>query len=193
MTKLNNDATGWYGDFFKVWAKQHGPKPSADQLDAMHCLGLKPGKQALACAMALRDCGVTGPQIVLACGAPQLNRMRGLIDDKLVARLPASPDAVQGKTHTVYKLVITPKGQKRIDTKRAQLAAGEAEAQGQVTTPAKVKRTSKAAKPSKRASADSLPVVSPVAEVSGPNLAISDDGQVTALPVVTEVPRNELT
>lgn len=92
--------------------KQLGPMVSADLVDKVHGLGLRPGKQALAVAMALRDVGTSGSQIVMACGAPQLNRMRGLIADGHVKRDNGAGRNEQG--HTVYRITLTPKGEKRI-------------------------------------------------------------------------------
>jgi hypothetical protein len=120
------DVTNWYSNVFKNWqVKTLGPKPTAEQLANIHCLGARPGKQALANAMALRDCGVTNGQIIIACGAPQLNKMRGFITDGLLKRLPVAPSA---EGHTVYKLELTQKGHKRIET--ATKRSAEAEANG---------------------------------------------------------------
>lgn len=114
-----SNATNYYTDVFKAWpVKMVGPKPTEAMLDTVHKLGLRPGKQALANAMALRDCGVTGSQIVIVCSAPQLNRMRDLITDALVKR-EAMPK-VNG--NTVYKLAVTPKGLQRIARTEKQLA-----------------------------------------------------------------------
>lgn len=187
------NATQWYTAEFKAWQKGAGVKPSADQLQAVHDLGLRPGKQALACAMALRDTGTTGSQIVIACGAPQLNRMRGLIDDKLVRRVPCSRD---DRNHTVYKLELTEKGEKRIATSRQRDA--EVDAAGKVESAAKPKGESeaktakgkakvanRASKP-RKATADALPTV--------PFIAVDDEGNTVALPAagavehVTELP-----
>lgn len=129
MSKSTNEAN-WYGTTFKAWAakaKLLGPKPTADMLANVHNLGARPGKQALAIAMGLRDGGVTGAQIVMACGAPQLNKMRGFITDALLKR-EATPPSAEG--HTVYKLVVTPKGKQRIErtvkANAAKAADGEA-------------------------------------------------------------------
>lgn len=124
----NTSATTHYADMFKSWdVKRYGAKPTADQLAYIHHLGARPGKQALASAMALRDKGVTAGQIVMACGAPQLNKMRGFIEDALLKRLPA-PKTAEG--HTVYKLELTAKGKQRIErvvkAEAAKVAAGEA-------------------------------------------------------------------
>lgn len=135
--------TNWYGNVFKTWqTKALGPKPSAEQLASIHNLGARPGKQALAIAMGLRECGVTGSQIVMACGAPQLNKMRGFITDSYLKREAASPGE---NGHTVYKLAITKKGQARID--RSVKAAADHEAKGN-----EAPKATKAAK--KRAKAD---------------------------------------
>lgn len=137
MTKQINDThAAWYSSAFKGWdAKSLGPKPTADMLHSIHGLKARPGKQALACAMALRDGGVTGAQIVMACGAPQLNKMRGFITDGLLKREPVSPDA---KGHTVYKLAVTAKGTKRIEaTDKAAAALAEKQAGEAGDKPAK--------------------------------------------------------
>ena len=139
MTKQTN-AAGWYGGFFKAWqVKLLGPKPTEAMLDTIHKLGARPGKQALANAMALRECGVTGSQIVIACGAPQLNKMRGFISDGLLKReaVPAAGN------HTVYKLTLTAKGAAR--TKAAEAKSAN------VAKPAKAKAAPKPrrAKPAK--------------------------------------------
>jgi hypothetical protein len=142
----NNETLTWYAGVFKNWqVKACGHKPTAEMLEQVHLLGLRPGKQALANAMCLRPEGVSNPQIIAACGNPQLNRMRGLISDGLFKRHPA-PMNPQG--HTVYKCTITPKGEKRIET--ARKAAAELAAKGEVTETAKPK--AKPAKAAKRAS-----------------------------------------
>lgn len=133
---MTDNQTNWYGNVFKSWnVKQLGPKPAAEMLAQIHSLGARPGKQALASAMALRDCGVTGAQIVIACGAPQLNKMRGFITDALLKREPVSPSA---EGHTVYKLVVTPKGLQRIKQTEARVAKAEAAGKAEaVEKPAK--------------------------------------------------------
>ena len=158
MATKSNDVTGWYGSFFNGWqAKVLGPQPTAAQLTASHGLGTasRHGKQVLACAMALRPCGVTGAQIVIACGAPQLNRMRGLISDGLVKRLPTPAD---GKGHTVYRLELTTKGQNRIK--------GAAAAEAPKVTKAAKKPVTKKVKP----------VTVPVATVATPETPAEPQG-----------------
>lgn len=145
MTKQAVDHTGWYANTFKAWqVKQVGPKPTAEMLATVHGLGLRPGKQAMANAMALRECGVTGAQIVMVCGAPQLNRMRGLISDGHVKREAVPPNALG---HAVYKITLTPKGAKRVAgvAKAADTAAVSGDDKP-VKAP-KAKRTSKPRKP----------------------------------------------
>lgn len=117
MTKTN-DVTGYYKGFFKAWSvKVLGEKPTADQLATIHALGARPGKQALANAMMLRDAGATAPQIVMACGAPQLNKMREFVARKLVTRnMNVAPNDAG---HTVYKIELAAKGKLAV-TKASQ-------------------------------------------------------------------------
>lgn len=145
---MTNDATAFYAEPFKTWqVKLLGAKPNSDQLATMHKLGLRPGKQALACAMMLRDAGVTGSQIMIACGAPQLNRMRGLVADALCKRVAAP--MVGG--HTVYKLVVTAKGEQRIKrfetaaAKQAEAEKAQGDKPAKATSKPKVKRAAKGA------------------------------------------------
>lgn len=159
MTNKANNATGWYANVFKGWpTKLVGPQPNAAQLDTIHLLGARPGKQALANAMALRDGGVTGAQIVMACGAPQLNKMRGFVTDGLM-KFEAVPPADNG--HKVYKLAVTAKGNARIDKAR-KAAEAQAANGGQPVT--KAKRKAKPAKDTGPAQpkADPVDTVTPV-------------------------------
>lgn len=147
----NATESNWYSTRFKTWqGAQLGAKPTAEMLGNVHNLGARPGKQALAIAMGLRPGGVTGAQIVVACGAPQLNKMRGFISDALLKREAAPPDA---NGHTVYKLAVTAKGQARIArTIKAKQAADEA---GKGEAKPKVKKaTGKPRKPAKPAPAE---------------------------------------
>jgi hypothetical protein len=131
-----------YGEQLVKWqgagmAKLLGPKPTAEQLMTYHRLGARHGKQCFAGAMALREHGVTGSEISIACSAPQLNKMRDFINDRLVDRVPV------GKRNggEIYKLVITPKGQKRIDMaiKLEQAAHDAAQVNGEAKPVAKAK------------------------------------------------------
>src|ERR1700690_951953 len=137
MTTNQNRAP--YATTFKSWQKSWGPQPTEAQLAAVHGLQARPGKQALAIAMGLRDCGVTNSQIVGACGNPQLNKMRGLISDAYLKR-ELVPNNELG--HTVYKLHVTKKGEGRIA--RTVANAVKAEAAGNATeAPAKAKAPAK--------------------------------------------------
>lgn len=130
--------TNTYAPFFKGWqVKALGPRPNDDLLAVAHGLGLRPGKQALANAMALREGGVSGSQIVMATGAQQLNRMRGLIAAGVVKREAV---AANEQGHTVYKITLTAKGTAAI--KRASEAADKATL-AQAAKPAKVSAKSK--------------------------------------------------
>ena len=125
MTKQVQNATGWYSHVFGDWqGKLLGRKPTAAELSTIHALGARPGKQALANAMALRESGVTGSQIIIACGAPQLNKMRGFIADGMLKRIPTAPSA---EGHQVYKLELTAKGQAKV--KAAEKADADAKAE----------------------------------------------------------------
>lgn len=148
---MSKQITGWYADVFKAWPKGVGPKPSAADLDTIHKLGARPGKQAMANAMALRADGVTGSEIVIVCGAPQLNKMRGFITDALLKREAVPPR----NNHTVYKLTVTAKGQARVK--------GKVQAEAKADTP-------KADKPKRVRK----PKAKPVAEVPAEQPAAAD-------------------
>eukprot|EP00918_Siedleckia_nematoides_P062742 GHVU01136746.1.p1 GENE.GHVU01136746.1~~GHVU01136746.1.p1 ORF type:complete len:186 (-),score=25.95 GHVU01136746.1:907-1464(-) len=176
MTNTQNHASP-YRDLFKGWSsKVLGPQPTADQLAVMHGLGLRPGKQALANAMALRADGVSGAQIVIACGAPQLNRMRGLIGAGVVKRdmVPANE---QG--HTVYKLHLTPKGEAAI--KRATENAAKAALEGDAPKAAKPKSAKSAKKAERKAKVKAATVEAPTAPAvtaDAPDTAPGNDSPV---------------
>jgi hypothetical protein len=148
---MTNQITKAYDDQFKKWqapgmSKLLGPKPTAEQLLTYHRLGARHGKQCFAGAMALREHGVTGTEITIACGAPQLNKMRGFIVDALVKRVAVG----KRDGSEIYKLVLTPKGEKRIATAVAREQA--AEAAGAVSEPVKAKKATKVAKKAKATS-----------------------------------------
>lgn len=116
---MSKQITGTYADILKAWqGKLLGSKPQVEAFDTIHKLGARPGKQALANAMAMRPEGVTGSEIVIACGAPQLNKMRGFIADGLLKREAVPPR----NGHTVYKLTLTAKGAARIKGKAEAVA-----------------------------------------------------------------------
>ncbi len=135
-------ASGWYGQALKGWrASVTGDKPTDTQLHAAHALGCRPGKQAFALAMTLRDAGATGSQIVVACGAPQNNKRRDLIAKGLLKRLPM---ATGDNGHSVYRVEVTAKGTARIAA--YDKAAVDAAVQGSAKpVKAKAKRKAKAA------------------------------------------------
>lgn len=168
MTANNSNHTAHYtgtpfGDGgFKGWAaKQAGDKPGETELSVAHGLGLRPGKQSLAVACALRPAGVSGSQIVMICGAPQLNRMRGLIAAGVVKRDNTAPRNQQGQS--VYKLTLTPKGEAAI--KRASDKAAATALTGDVAKPVKAKGKTKAAK-ARKPKAAKVTVDQPQVDVS---------------------------
>lgn len=99
-----------YANFFKGWAvKSTGPKPTQAQLDVAEGLGARQGsKVALALAMYQRPQGATQGQVIVACGGPQLNKLRGLIAAGKVSRVSMPNDAAG---HTVYRMAL--KGRKK--------------------------------------------------------------------------------
>src|SRR5690348_1544977 len=134
MSKQLNTATH-YAKFFKAWpVKQVGRKPTEAELATVHAFA-RPGKQALALALMLRESGVTGAQIVMACGAPQLNKMRDTVAKGLAKRLPA-PMTAEG--HTVYRLALTAKGTAKV-AKANEPAQADKPAKAKAVKPAKVK------------------------------------------------------
>lgn len=157
MSKSNNEALGWYGHMLKGWqTKVVGAAPTAEMLANVHGLGCRPGKQAMAIAMALRPNGVTGSQIVVACGAPQLNKMRGLISDGVLKREAVPPQAETG--HTVYKLTLTAKGAAKVKAAAAKPAAD--------TKPAKAAKVTKAAPQPRKAKAAKVTPPAPVSDAA---------------------------
>jgi hypothetical protein len=148
MTNTSN-VTNWYSANFKGWSeKQLGPKPTEQQLTAVHMLNCRPGKQALAIAMYLRDGGASQSQIVQVCGAPQLNKARDLATDNYLKRIPIAPDA---KGHTVYKYEVTAKGLKRIEANEKRAADAAADAAAKADKPAKPVKKAKGKAKSKAA------------------------------------------
>jgi hypothetical protein len=152
-----------YAEQFAKWQpagmlKLLGPKPTLDQLLLYSRIGGRQGHFGLECfagAMSLREQGVTGSEIIIACGAQQLSKMRGYVTDGLLKRV------FMGKRNGsfIYKHELTPKGLKRVEGNLAREAA--IEAAEQVAEPVKpvkargvakgtAKLTSKAAKPGKQ-------------------------------------------
>jgi hypothetical protein len=166
MTK-SQSVTGWYDNFFANWpGAQVGGKPSNELLATAFNLGCKKhGKQSLANAMALRPNGVTGGEIVIACGAPQLNKMRGFIADKLVARIPMADRNGQG----VYKLELTDKGKAKVAAAVTDKPADK--------RPAKV--SAKSATKAKRKAKVKAKLVEPENEQAKPSIAETFKAEVT--------------
>jgi len=175
MTNSNNAATH-YADTFKGWsgekAKLLGPKPTAETLDAVHKLGARPGKQALAIAMGLRETGITAAQMQIACGAPQLNKMRGFITDAFLKRVAAPK--VDG--HTCYKLELTAKGKQRIE--RAEKALAKAEAAGAAEGEPKAKAKAKGTRNAKQANTPVQPVTG-TSEAASVTVTVPDTADAT--------------
>lgn len=132
----------YYATVWPNWqTKLLGPQPTNEQLAVIHGLKARPGKQALANAMALRDGGVTGSQIKSAVALidggsnPQLNKMRSLVTAGLLAWVPM-PVTGGGK---VYRTKLTPLG--------ASMVKGNATATVHVTTGLKAVAPKAPAKP----------------------------------------------
>ena len=175
---MSNSTLNAYAEQFKVWpSKFVGAKPTADQLETYNKLGARHGLQCLAGAMALRENGVTGAEIVMACGNPQLNKMRGFITDALVKRVPMP----KRNGHEVYKLVVTPKGLTRIKASEAKAAKLEAEGNKAVADkPAKAAGNAKGTPKVKRAAKGAKVETVTTAEMQGLQAALTgqavDDG-----------------
>ena len=107
-------------------------------------------------AMMLRLEGATASQIVLACGAPQLNKMRDLVARKLVTRdMNVAPSEA---SHTVYKINLAAKGKAAVEKAATQTAEPTAD------KPAKP-RKHKAVKPTvTEPIAEPVAVTEPIAE-----------------------------
>ncbi len=106
---------GYYANVWPNWViKVLGPQPTNEQLAVIHGLKARPGKQALACAMALREAGVTGNEIkgavaLIDGGAnPQLNKLRGMVDTAKTMQWVPMPD--RAGLH-VYRIKLTAFGQ----------------------------------------------------------------------------------
>lgn len=172
MTKTN-EATGWYANVFKGWDnKVLGRRPTAAELHTIHALGARPGKQALASAMALRECGVTRGQVDIACGAPQFNKMRAFRASGVLKREATPPNDLG---HTIYKMVLTTKGESAV--KKADEAA----------TTAAADTGDKPAKPAKAVSAKSAKKAERKAAAKA-----AAEAKAAETPVTTEAPVTEV-
>ncbi|HET9285727.1 MAG TPA: hypothetical protein VFR24_27565 [Candidatus Angelobacter sp.] len=103
-------------------------------LEAAHALGCRPGKQALAVAMCLREGGATDGQMKMACilnwgsSGSHHNKRGDLVDRKLVRTVNAHEDATG---HKVYTIALTPKGEALVKPKAKAVEAPVQEAQPQ--------------------------------------------------------------
>lgn len=131
------DARGWYGNKLKGWPKAAGPAPTAADFDKAHAAGLRPGSEvAFANALMYRATGMTAAELAATGTRPQFNAMRGMVAAGLVKLVPTPPR----DGSTVYRLALTPKGEKAAVT-RAKAKAPKAEADAPVAKPAKAKAT----------------------------------------------------
>lgn len=165
-----------YAPLFKGWqVKVMGAKPADDLLATAHAFG-RPGKQSLALAMAMRPEGVSGAQIVMACGAPQNNHRRGLIAGGQFKRDMSVPPNEQG--HTVYRVTLTAKGEAAM--KRKAEAEAKAALTGDVPASGKAKARKAAGKGKGRKV--KAPATTPAAPVNDGTTAPAqgNDGQGTA-------------
>src|SRR5678815_5653135 len=94
----------------------------------------------------------------MVCGAPQLNRMRGLISGGLFKRAVV---AANEQGHTVYKCTVTPKGEaeiKRIAKVMANANATTEAPKAAMTKAKAAKRVAKAINDAKAAAGDPVQV-----------------------------------
>lgn len=170
MSKQTTAAT-WYADVFKAWPKAAGAKPTVAQLEAAHMFG-KPGKQSLALAMAMRDSGVTAPQVELTCERPQNNHRVRAIKLGYFTRVPTPADGA----HTVYKIALTAKGQQRVGGGVSMAKPAPVAVKAKPVKAAKVAKA-KRAKPVKPA-ADAVAVTEPAVQADA--VQVADAVNVTA-------------
>lgn len=187
---------GYYANVWPNWVtKALGAQPTNEQLGTIHGLKARPGKQALACAMALRDTGVTGNEIKGAVslvdgGAnPQLNKLRGLVDIAKVMQWVPMPD--RNGLH-VYRIKLTPHG--------ANMLKGNATAPIHATPALKVKGdqpkpnkgpvslTSRAKSPRKPAGVPiTAPAAKPAQVPAKPHPVLTNDGP--KMPATADQPK----
>ena len=147
QTATNNHRAHYVAVWPNWVTKTMGAQPTNDQLAIVHALGLRPGKQAMVCAAALRDTGVTSHQMLMISAAfdgnptPQRNRLMGLISTGEFKR-----EAAAG----AYKVTLTPKGKQYVDkgaTRTLYATPSLKAANGGSVSPDKPAKASKAAKP----------------------------------------------
>jgi hypothetical protein len=117
-------ALEYYKNFLTKWPKEAGPKPTIQQLEAIHASGCRKGSKAsLAASMYLRKDGATTEQVSAVVGSPQLNVSRNLIHRGVAKAVPI-PHNADG--HTVYKLAL--QESKAKDTKKPKATTKKAKA-----------------------------------------------------------------
>lgn len=116
MAKQVDVVKATYGHVLGHWhSASMGDKPALTLFEAAHALGCRPGKQALARALEMRDGGATDGQIKAACIAQwgnsgsHHNKRGELSAAKLVTVVKSKPGA-----HTVYSIKLTDKGTARV-------------------------------------------------------------------------------
>ena len=140
------ETTG-YAVALKNWpTKLAGPKVTQALLDTAHKLGCRPGKQALAMAMYLREGGASDGQVKAACIAgwgssgSHHNKRRDIQGAGLVRNKNVGVADANG--HKVYTIELTERGKARVA--KVEATADTAKA----SKPVKVKKA-KADKPAK--------------------------------------------
>ncbi len=133
-TTKNAVAKTAYDTFLKTWPKDAGPKPSQQELEAAESLGKNGAKVTLALAMYLRDGGATNPEVMMAVGNPQLNKMRELASSGKVKKVPSAPRG----NKTVYKIVLKAAEASKKPTKAKGTKKGAAKGDDAGSTPVPV-------------------------------------------------------
>ena len=123
MPNKKQEITAKYSNVLKHWhTKTFGPKPTIEQLAVAHSF-CRPGKEALAIAMNLRDGGASTAQIIAACAAnwgssgTHNNKREKLITQKYAKKVTMADDQFG---HTVYKIALTEKGEAKVGKKPVQ-------------------------------------------------------------------------
>lgn len=144
---MTDTYTKAFSTLFTGWQKAYGPKPTEAQLATAIQFSphRKVGPQTLALAMRLREGGMTAGQQAMACGAPQNNFSGDKLKSGYFKRDMSAGTNEAG--HTVYRYVLTPKGEAYV-AKRQAAEADEAKAGADKPVKGKVK--AKAKKPATR-------------------------------------------
>lgn len=184
-----NTDTAWATPYFKQWLARLGSKPTAAQLATAAAFAKRaPGHEAMALAMALRDEGVTGSQVLIACGAPQNNHRTKLITAGFFKR--EATGKVDG--HTVYKITLTKRGEAAVTKREAVTAADAAMGDKPVTVKAKAKAKPANKRKAKATATVDVPATAPalatdtVGTGDGHTPTADTDVLATALALATE-------